>query len=56
MPAMSARTGLPLGVIEPALIETRKAGLVIIADDHVRPSDTGRRYLNDLLGRFLPED
>nr|MBL8457051.1 oxygen-independent coproporphyrinogen III oxidase-like protein [Zoogloeaceae bacterium] len=51
-----ARTGLPLDTIEPALIAARQAGLVSIAEEHVRPSDTGRRFLNDLLGRFLPED
>ncbi|MBL8445287.1 MAG: oxygen-independent coproporphyrinogen III oxidase-like protein, partial [Zoogloeaceae bacterium] len=51
-----ARTGLALDAIEPALIGARQAGLVTIESDTVRPSDTGRRFLNDLLARFLPDD
>ena len=29
-------------------------GLVEVADESVRPTELGRRFLNDLLGLFLP--
>jgi len=47
------RTGLPLNVVEPQLAAAEAAGL--IERDHARiaPSARGRRFLNDLLERFL---
>ena len=47
------RTGLPLDVVEPQLAAAEAAGL--IERDHARiaPSARGRRFLNDLLERFL---
>jgi oxygen-independent coproporphyrinogen-3 oxidase len=49
------RTGLPLTTILQALDAAERDGL--IERDHlaVRPSARGRRFLNDLLQRFLPE-
>ena len=48
------RTGLPIGAIEPQLLEAEKRGL--IARDHLRiaPTQLGKRFLNDLLQVFLP--
>jgi oxygen-independent coproporphyrinogen-3 oxidase len=48
------RTGLPIIVIERELREAEGAGL--IARDHVtiRPTEKGRRFLNDLIEPFLP--
>jgi putative oxygen-independent coproporphyrinogen III oxidase len=47
------RTGLPLDAVEPQLAAAEAAGL--IERDHARiaPSAKGRRFLNDLLERFL---
>jgi putative oxygen-independent coproporphyrinogen III oxidase len=49
----SERTGLPLNVVEPQLREAESAGL--LERDHARiaPSPRGRRFLNDLLEKFL---
>jgi oxygen-independent coproporphyrinogen-3 oxidase len=50
------RTGLPLALFEPAL--ARAEALELIERDHaeVRPTARGRRYLNELLMLFLPDD
>jgi len=47
------RTGLPLSTVEPQLAAAEAAGL--IARDHatIRPTERGRRFLNDLLEPFL---
>ncbi len=47
------RTGLALSVIEEAAAEARRAGLLETADGHVRPTQRGRRFLNQLLAGFL---
>jgi oxygen-independent coproporphyrinogen-3 oxidase len=49
------RTGLPIIAIERELREAEGAGL--IARDHatIRPTEKGRRFLNDLIEPFLPE-
>jgi len=49
------RTGMPITVAERALAQAEARGL--LARDHARiwPTALGRRYLNDLLGLFLPE-
>ena len=48
------RTGLPITAAQTALDEAERRGLIV--RDHVRiaPTQTGRRFLNDLLGLFLP--
>ena len=50
------RTGLPITLAGKALAAAEAKGL--ISRDHlrVRPTDLGRRFLNDLLQLFLPED
>jgi len=47
------RTGLPISTVEPQLAAAEAAGL--IARDHatIRPTERGRRFLNDLLEPFL---
>ncbi|HLB16035.1 MAG TPA: radical SAM family heme chaperone HemW [Burkholderiales bacterium] len=49
------RTGLPITVAGKALAAAEAKGL--ISRDHlrIRPTDLGRRFLNDLLQLFLPE-
>jgi len=47
------RTGLPLAAIEKSVLAARRAGLLEIADEHVRPTPRGRRFLNQLLAGFL---
>ena len=49
-----AVTGLPLGVVEAPLRDARRAGLLAIDGERIRPTELGRRFLNELLQRFLP--
>jgi len=53
--SFAERTGLPITVAEAALAAAEAKGL--IARDHlrIRPTELGRRFLNDLLQLFLPE-
>jgi oxygen-independent coproporphyrinogen-3 oxidase len=48
------RTGLPLFAIEPQLQDAQARGLLERDHAWIRPSERGRRFLNDLLERFLP--
>ncbi|MDD5328744.1 MAG: radical SAM family heme chaperone HemW [Sulfuricella sp.] len=50
----SARTGLPLTAMQPALDEAVRRGLIERDALHIRPTLLGRRFLNDLLQIFLP--
>lgn len=50
------RCGLPLDTIEPQLLEARERGLLEITDSLIRPTEQGRRFLNDLLEIFLKAD
>ncbi|WP_407279109.1 radical SAM family heme chaperone HemW [Aromatoleum evansii] len=47
------RTGLPFAAIEAELIEARRRGLVETDGEEIRPTEQGRRFLNDLLTLFL---
>ena len=49
----SERTGLPISVIEAQLAQAESRGL--IERDHlvIRPTELGRRFLNDLIEIFL---
>ena len=47
------RTGLPLALIEAELADARERGLLEITTDDIRPTERGRRFLNDLLTLFL---
>jgi len=47
------RTGLPLAVVEPTLGLAEQRGLIERDAARIRPSELGRRFLNDLLQLFL---
>lgn len=47
------RTGLPLASIEPELMLARDRGLLDTAKGVLKPTEQGRRFLNDLLQVFL---
>jgi putative oxygen-independent coproporphyrinogen III oxidase len=48
------RTGLAILAVEPQLAEAERQGLLVRDHEWIRPTDKGRRFLNDLLERFLP--
>ena len=49
------RTGLPLTGILPALRAAADEGLLVLSPERIAPSEKGRRFLNVLLERFLPD-
>ena len=49
----SERTGLPLAAIEKSALAARREGLLEVADERLRPTPQGRRFLNRLLQYFL---
>jgi oxygen-independent coproporphyrinogen-3 oxidase len=49
-----SRTGLDASAVEPKLREGLARGLVEFAQPQWRPSELGRRFLNDLQAGFLP--
>jgi putative oxygen-independent coproporphyrinogen III oxidase len=46
-------TSLPLDALMPRLLEAREDGLLALDSGRIRPTLRGRRFLNDLLQRFL---
>ncbi|THF60397.1 radical SAM family heme chaperone HemW [Pseudothauera rhizosphaerae] len=52
----AARTGLPLGAVEAGLRDARNRGLLEIDAETIRPTEHGRRFLNDLLQIFLRDE
>ncbi len=50
------RTGQPLSLIQARLRAAEERGLIVWDAHRIRPTDLGRRFLNDLLALFLPED
>jgi oxygen-independent coproporphyrinogen-3 oxidase len=50
-----ARTGIELQTIGRTLEECERKGLLVRSDAAVRPTELGRRFLNDLQQLFLPE-
>jgi len=50
------RTGLPIVAAERALAQAEARGLLERDYERIRPTALGRRYLNDLLGLFLPDE
>jgi oxygen-independent coproporphyrinogen-3 oxidase len=55
VPTFTERTGLPIVAAERALAQAEARGLLERDHERIRPTALGRRYLNDLLGLFLPE-
>lgn len=49
------RTGQPLTVVEAPLRRAEAQGLLEWSVDNIRPTEKGRRYLNELLELFLPD-
>jgi oxygen-independent coproporphyrinogen-3 oxidase len=49
------RTGLPRTAITDTLAQARERGWLDDDDASVRPTESGRRFLNDLIELFLPE-
>ncbi|TAK76328.1 MAG: radical SAM family heme chaperone HemW [Gammaproteobacteria bacterium] len=47
------RTGLSLARVEKLLAQAKHRGLLLPDPTHFRPSERGRRFLNDLVGIFL---
>jgi oxygen-independent coproporphyrinogen-3 oxidase len=47
------RTGLPLSAIEKSALAARRDGLLDVADNRLRPTAQGWRFLNRLLAYFL---
>jgi oxygen-independent coproporphyrinogen-3 oxidase len=52
----SERTGLPITAAEKPLREAEARGLILGDHQSIRPTELGRRFLNDLLQLFLPEE
>lgn len=52
----TARTGLPATALEPARAQAVADGLLEPAPARLQPTPLGRRFLNDLLTRFLDAD
>ena len=50
----SRRTGLPLAALEPALWRAEEQRYVERDWQRVRPTERGQRFLNELVGLFLP--
>jgi len=51
----ASRTGIPLAAIADELRTARARGLLEPGDDDIRPTEHGRRFLNDLLQIFLKD-
>ena len=49
------RTGLPVAAVAEQLARARDDGLLVWRDAVFYASDRGFRFLNELLGRFVPE-
>ena len=54
--SFTARTGLPLSAVEPALAQAERRGLIERDATRVRPSARGFDFLSDLQQLFLPAD
>jgi len=50
------RTGLSADTIANPLSRACERELLLRDDDHLRPTELGRRFLNDLMESFLPDD
>ncbi len=50
----ASRCGLPFSFIQPGLMAAEGKGLIERNTTHVRPTERGRRFLNDLVALFLP--
>ena len=49
------RTGLPISAAHKPLARAEEKGLIERDHQRIRPTELGRRFLNDLLELFLPD-
>ena len=56
VPLFQERTGLPISVAMNALKTAEQKGLLVREARTIHPTDIGKRYLNNLLCLFLPEE
>jgi oxygen-independent coproporphyrinogen-3 oxidase len=54
VPLFAERTGLPITAAARGLAEAESRGLIERDHERIRPTERGRRFLNDLLEIFLP--
>jgi coproporphyrinogen III oxidase-like Fe-S oxidoreductase len=52
--SFAERTGLQIGAAEKPLAQAEQRGLIERDRERIRPTELGRRFLNDLLELFLP--
>ena len=52
----TAHTGLPITAADKPLAEAEKRGLIMRDHERIRPTELGKRFLNDLLQIFLTGD
>jgi putative oxygen-independent coproporphyrinogen III oxidase len=50
-----SRTGLPYARLATSVEAARRRGLIAVEGEQVRPTDLGRRFLNDLIQHFAPD-
>lgn len=50
----TARTGLSFARVAPVVRAAKQKGLLVIDEQRICPSEQGMRFLNDLVGMFLP--
>ncbi len=50
----AARCGLPVSAVDAGLRSAEEKGLIARDARMIRPTDRGRRFLNDLVELFLP--
>lgn len=55
VPLFQERTGLPISVAMSALNTAQREELLVRGDQTIRPTDRGKRFLNDLLCLFLSD-
>ncbi|ANJ67442.1 YggW family oxidoreductase [Halothiobacillus diazotrophicus] len=55
VPLFTHRTGLPIKVISDTLHSLEQDELITWTMTHIRPTERGARYLNDLVLRFMPD-
>lgn len=55
MSMLSRHSGLPLEWFRDGIEAGQQRGLLVADADRLIPTDTGRRFLNDLIGLFLPD-
>lgn len=54
--SFAQHTGLPITVVERPLREAEQKDLIVWDFQQIRPTELGRRFLNDLTALFLPEE